>query len=254
VGLLLFYTYGTMVIPISGGMGPPLLGPPPLELERHFKIMKYCVWTMILSLMMQLVSGAMIPDVGAWKVITNSLNLLFILIVGIFLLRDDPMLGRAYQFLARTCCSICDQQCGGGMNCLMSFTFVCGFTVLWDLIFNGIIQFIVASLKMLFNPNEWPSSIYGFAATLFIFSKIATYVAEVIGAVYGFLAYRQARDFGVTAQQGGDSGGGGAGTAFRGGTAYPQAREDPSAPARESQPARNFQAFGGSGQRLGGQG
>lgn len=234
--------------------GPPLMGPPPAELERHFKIMKFCVWTMIISLATQLVTGSMLPGIGPGSVILNSLNLIFILVVGIFLLRDDPLLGQAYNFLARTCCQICDQQCGGGMNCLMNFTFICGFTVLWDVIFNGVIQFFVKSLGTLFNPEDWPTSIFGFAITLFVLAKLATYVAQVVGAVYGFLAYRQARDVGVTSQPGswGDSGGGGAGTAFRGGTAYPQAREDPSAPARDSQPARNFQAFGGSGQRLGG--
>lgn len=238
-----------MVIPM-GSMGPPLMGPPPAELARHFKVMKYCVLTMIASMCTKFMVWCLVPEIGAMKVVVNSFNLILNTIVGIFLLRDDPLIGRVHQFLARTCCQTCDQSCGGGMNCLMTFALCNAITALMDLLLNNMIGFTIEGVRTILNPSEWPAGIYGFELSIFILATIAGYAAQTVAAVYGFLAYRRAQALGTTATPGSGSWGGGG---YGGGAQYPPAREDPgAAPQREARPGPNFQPFGGSGQRLGG--
>lgn len=241
-----------MVIPM-GSMGPPLMGPPPPELEGRFKILKYCVLGMMYATLTRIVTSFFLPlEVG--QVILASLNVVLNMIIGIFLLKHDPYMGRMHNFLVTTCCRQCEDSCGGGMSCLMTFVLCNTITVVFDLLLNGIIGWIISAIGAVFDPSQWTSSIFGFVLALNVASVIVAYGAQTTGAVQGFLAYRQARDSGVTATPGEWGGGGGGGGApfMRGGgnSAYPAARED--APARESRPAQNFQPFSGGGQRLGG--
>jgi len=243
-----------MVIPLPA-MGPPLMGPPPAELWPRFRIMKYCVVGMIGSTFARILLAFML-SASVSQVLVASLNIILNAIVGIFLLKDDPLLGRTYEFLATTCCQMCAQQCGGGMNCLLTFVICNAITVLFDVLLNNVIGGLIHDIGVIFDPNQWTSGIYGFLLGVNVLAIIVAFMAQTVGAVQGFLAYRQARDFGTTATPGEWSGGGGGGGGpyFAGGrgsrAGYPAARED--APARESQPSANFQPFSGGGNRLGG--
>lgn len=170
----------------------------------------------------------------------DSLNLILNTVMGIFLLRDDPSMARIYQFLITTCCSMCAEQCGGGLSCLLPFVICNVITVVLQILLNGVIQFLIKGFQDLANPSQWPNSIFGFAFGLYFISVLAALVAQIAGSYIGWQAYKVVRDSGVT-QSGGDWGGG---QASGGGGAV-------QAPARESRPASNFQPFTGGGQRLG---
>lgn len=218
----------------------PLAGPPPAQLEQKFKRIKLCVLAMIASTFAKLFVGLL---VGAeLQILLNSLNMILSTVSGIFLLRDDPLIGRIYAFLARTCCQMCTQQCAGGMSCLMNFVMVTAICILMDLI-AGNFGVIWTGFTILFDPSSWPT---GFGAFVFLISFPSMVVAEAsqfLGCYFGYQAYKQAVTLGL-GQSGGDWGGGAAsaGTSFRSGDA-----NQPSAPPAPSQ----FQAFAGGGQRLG---
>mmetsp|Transcript_95176 Transcript_95176/g.296291 ORF Transcript_95176/g.296291 Transcript_95176/m.296291 type:complete len:249 (+) Transcript_95176:70-816(+) len=245
-----------MVIPM-GSMGPPMFGPPPPEVQGRFKIMKYCVLGMLIAMATRIVTAFFLP-MRVGQVILASVSMFLNVVIGIFLLKDDPLMGRMHRFLITTCCQSCEDSCGGGMSCLMSFIICNTITVVFDLLLNGIIQWVINAIGAVFDPSQWTSSLMGFILGVNVLSVIGSYACQIVGAVQGWYAYRQARDIGVTATPGEWSGGGGGGGPYvgggfgggGGGRAYPAARED-NAPAQGSQPARNFQPFGGSGQRLG---
>mmetsp|Transcript_66296 Transcript_66296/g.153971 ORF Transcript_66296/g.153971 Transcript_66296/m.153971 type:complete len:248 (-) Transcript_66296:254-997(-) len=245
-----------MVIPM-GSMGPPMMGPPPAELWPRFKIIKYCILTLLICTLLRIMSGSFVPDVKIGGVIWNSVSIVLVAIFGIFLMKDDALLGQAHRFLATTCCQWCDQNCGGGMNCLLPFVIYSALNVILDLLF-GVIGDVVKMVELFFNPSDWTTGLEGFWVGLNVISIISIYAAQITGAVQGWLAYRQAQDFGVTATPGDWSTGGG-GSSGGGGQYYPggpsqqaAARADRSdAPARESRPSQNFMPFSGGGQRLG---
>jgi len=234
-----------------GGMGAPMMGPPPAELEGRFKILKLCVLGMLGGTAVRILTSFFLP-LSPGQVILASLNIILNTIIGIFMLKYDPLIGRMHNFLVTTCCRSCDESCGGGMSCLMTFVLCNAMTIFFDVLLNGIIGWIIHMIGAVFDPSQWTSSIFGFMLGLNVLAVIVAYVAQIVGAVQGFMAWRQAQAFGVTAQQGEwGSGGQGGGGPFMGGggRGYPAARED--APAREARPAQNFQPFGGSGNRLG---
>mmetsp|Transcript_52273 Transcript_52273/g.118029 ORF Transcript_52273/g.118029 Transcript_52273/m.118029 type:complete len:243 (-) Transcript_52273:89-817(-) len=241
-----------MVIPM-GGMGPPLMGPPPPELEGRFRVLKYCVLGMMVATAIRIVTACLIPKLVG-QVILASVNIVLNAIIGIFLLKHDPLMGRMHNFLVTTCCSSCEDTCGGGMSCLITFALCNTITVVFDLLLNGVIGWIISAIGAVFDPAQWTSPIFGFVLAVNVISVILCYVTQTTGAVQGFLAYRQARDSGVTATPG-DWGGGGGGPYMGGG--FPQQGRAPmnagrdDAPARESRPNQNFQPFSGGGQRLG---
>ncbi|CAJ1367120.1 unnamed protein product [Effrenium voratum] len=154
---------------------------------------------------------------------------------GIWLLKDDALIGRTYNFLGRTCCGPCTEQCQGGLTCLMPFILCNLLTVTLSLILNNDIGMMIALFKNMQNAVTFYDA---FVYLLWLVSALGAILAQVLGSIYGYLAYREIRDSGVTSS-GGDWGGG-----------YPQAREE-AREARPAAPASNFQAFAGSGQRLG---
>mmetsp|Transcript_26993 Transcript_26993/g.48799 ORF Transcript_26993/g.48799 Transcript_26993/m.48799 type:complete len:225 (+) Transcript_26993:48-722(+) len=223
-----------MVIPI-GGMGVPLMGPPPASVAPKFKIIKYCVLGMFGCTCGELLVGAMIGKL--FSMLASSLNLILNTIIGIFLLRDDPLIGRMYAFLARTCCGPCSEQCQGGIGCLMSFIICNAITVFIDILLGGEISLIIQNFKVMLNAVDFYEAFIYWANLV---CTVGALVAQIVGSVYAWLAYKEIRDSGVTSSGGDWSSGG-----------YPQAsapRDDP-----PSQPPRqaNFTAFAGSGNRLG---
>jgi hypothetical protein len=242
-----------MVIPM-GSMGPQLLGPPPSELAPRIAVIKYCVLGMIFASFGRIVGGAML-GLKILDLLLNCFNLIINTVIGIFLLRDDPLLARIYQFLSTTCCQMCAEQCGGGMSCLMPFILCNLITVVCDLFFTDL-----SALKMKYDtfaggPTNWPDSVFGFSFLLYAVAMVASFVSQTVGAIYGYLAYRQARDMGTSATPGswgGGATGGGGGSVYQSGPrGYPQARDVESEPARPSRPSNAFQPFEGSGNRLG---
>jgi len=225
----------------------PLMGPPPPELESRFKRIKVCLYGMMGSILGQLVAGMLL---GSFlRVLVNLSNMLINAIFGIWLLKDDPGIGRVYESLATTCCSMCAEQCPGGMGCLVPFGLTCLVSVVFDTLLNNAIGMIIASVRLIFDPETWDNTLLGTLTSLYLISTIAAYVSQLGAVIFTWLAYRAARDMAPNGMTGGDwqdSGGMGGGQVYRQGTQ--DAREvRPSAPPA---PAA-FQAFSGSGRTLG---
>ncbi|CAE7367385.1 Cdc40, partial [Symbiodinium necroappetens] len=225
-----------MVIPIPGGIGTPLMGPPPAIVAQKFKIIKACIVIMIVCTCGQLLAGALLGQLG--DALLSSLNLILNTFIGIWMLKDDPLIGKIFDFLARSCCGTCAEQCQGGMTCLMPFIICNIITVLLQIILSSEIQLIIRDFKVMLNAVSFYDA---FRVWLLLVSTVGALLAQIIGSIYGYLAYREVRDSGVT-MSGGDW--------SSGGTAYPQARESHDEMPRDSRPAANFQAFQGSGQPL----
>eukprot|EP00928_Gymnodinium_smaydae_P073256 TRINITY_DN56495_c0_g1_i2.p1 TRINITY_DN56495_c0_g1~~TRINITY_DN56495_c0_g1_i2.p1 ORF type:complete len:263 (-),score=46.28 TRINITY_DN56495_c0_g1_i2:31-720(-) len=227
-----------MVIPLpAGSMGTPMMGPPPAEVAGRFQVIKYCVMGMIAGLLGQLVWGALVGKLS--NAIWSSLNLLLNTVIGIFLLRDDPQIGRIYKFLVTTICQACGDQCGGGMSCLMTFVLCNAITVVMNLLLDNVLGALIAASQTLFTVGLGP---YDATVVMLLFvSLLVSLVSQILGAWNGWKAYTTVRDSGVTASGGGEWGGSGG---------YPTAAER--GQAREARPAPGFQPFSGGGNRLGG--
>eukprot|EP00434_Breviolum_minutum_P026107 symbB.v1.2.023083.t1/scaffold2080.1/size104589/5 len=216
-------------------MGVPLMGPPPPEVAHRFRVMKYSILILILCTIGELVAGILDGQFAAMLV--SSLNLILNALIGVWMLKDDVTIGRIYQCLATSCCQPCTEQCQGGLTCLMPFIICNLITVVLGLILppSGITISINAFKSML----NAVTFLEAFVMMLLFVSTLGSFIAQVVGCIYGYLAYREIRDGGITSS-GGDWG-----------NSYPEAQEAPShevrAPAQQ-----NFQAFQGSGQRLGG--
>lgn len=234
-----------MVIPIGGGGGDdggmgammaPMAGPPPTFLLARFKKIKVCLIAMILSIVLQL--GAGIPLFGVsdtFNLILNILNAVLIVIVGIFLLKDDPMFAGTYECLVSTFCNGCRDQCQGGLPCLCSWFFVCLIAAVLALIpiQGSQIFIIIDGFQLIANPSyssgmQWSYAVGSTAwyvlFCIFIGSELLLLLAQLAGAYHGFKGFRDMQ----SVMSEGDVSGGGYG--------------DPYA-----------QQGGGGGQRLGGQ-
>lgn len=246
-------------------MGAPMImGPPPDALLPRLKMMKLCVLTMMIAMLLKLIAGALLG--ATFNILYNSLNLILTLVVGVFLFKDDPQIGRVYQCFVTTCCQMCHDQCAGGLACLTSFAISCVFCVILDCLPGGSIETIVGVFQTLLQPGAvTQNNVYqAILLSLFCAGCAAALIAELVGAFQSCKAYSELQDMLVGAApysggswSGAGGGGGGGGTNWGGGYArnpggaanYPTA---PEAPARESRPAPGFQAFAGQGQRLGG--
>ncbi|CAL1156024.1 unnamed protein product [Cladocopium goreaui] len=123
-----------MVIPI-GGMGVPLMGPPPPEVAHRFRVIKYSILILILCTIGELIAGILGGAFG--QMLVSSLNLILNALIGVWMLKDDSTIGRIYAFLGRSCCKPCTEQCQGGLTCLMPFIICNLITVLLGLILNN---------------------------------------------------------------------------------------------------------------------
>eukprot|EP00933_Yihiella_yeosuensis_P064314 TRINITY_DN67662_c0_g1_i1.p1 TRINITY_DN67662_c0_g1~~TRINITY_DN67662_c0_g1_i1.p1 ORF type:complete len:209 (-),score=22.76 TRINITY_DN67662_c0_g1_i1:40-576(-) len=174
--------------------------------------------------------------------ISQSFNILLNTVIGIFLLKDDPQIGRIYRFLVTTCCQMCGDACPGGMPCLMSFMICNLITVVFALL-GGNVQACVAAYKQMANSVVFFDA---FVFFLYLVSLAGSLISQTVGCIYACKAYNEMQAMSDLSQ--GFSGGGGFGG---GGMVNPAARDRDDAPARESQPARGFVPFQGGGQTLG---
>mmetsp|Transcript_8265 Transcript_8265/g.24374 ORF Transcript_8265/g.24374 Transcript_8265/m.24374 type:complete len:250 (-) Transcript_8265:41-790(-) len=249
------------MIPIMGT--EQLSGPPPPELHPRFRVIKMCVLGMLASFAGKLFCGLLTGHIMG--MVSSSLNLILLCVVGIFLLNEDEHLKVLYNFMQTTCCHFfadhppCQDQCRGGMSCLLSFVICCAMTVFLDIVLGGVIQVIYSGFEMFLQGR------HRIIAMVYVLSTASALVSQIVGAWYGWKAYKEARDIGTSvvpgswadeqAQAGGGggnaapasssmwgggwAGGGGAGAAASGGGSQP--------------PPGGFQAFSGSGNRLGGE-
>lgn len=229
-----------MVIPM-GGMGPQIRGPVPDECQQAVRPLKYTVILMLACVVGRIITASYMGILG--KDLLNLLNLVLVIVMGTFVLKDDEHFKKIYDSLATSLCSTCHEQGMGGLGCLMPFAVCCGLNFVLDLLFK---------LSMALDPRAMP---YG----IFLGGSI---VAEGAGAWFGYRMFKVVRDNGLGlsadmemnsgglgAMQGGFLGGAGGGARQPG---YQPAGQDQSAPAAPQAPAATgFQPFAGSGQRLG---
>lgn len=151
---------------------------------------------MMFSIFCQVISGILLNRL--WSALLGSLNLILISIIGSFLMNDDPTLGKVYQFVMKTCLQSCQDQCQGGMNCLLPFILCNVITAVMDIILNGVIGNIISLFSQL--TTLPPDTAVG--AVIFLVASVCALTAQIVGAVYGYLAYRAAKDLGVTVTRG----------------------------------------------------
>lgn len=252
-----------MVIPLGSGGGTgmvPLMGPPPPELMPRFRKIKICLVVLIGSLLVKFVAGMFINWKSMVWIVYSCLNPILNAVIGIFLLKDDPLFAGVHQCLVRVFCSSCADQCQGGMNCLCTWFFCNMITCIFALLplpdSDSDIMIITDGFNKLSKPSLWPSQVWAVEFSFFLVATILALLVQIIGAYEGWQAYRQA-----TAMAAGSDNftGGGYGDPYGG---YPEARQqrmtDPEAGTSGGRPtggggqsAANFQPFQGSGQRLG---
>mmetsp|Transcript_14592 Transcript_14592/g.28735 ORF Transcript_14592/g.28735 Transcript_14592/m.28735 type:complete len:228 (+) Transcript_14592:53-736(+) len=227
-----------MVIPLPAGLNQ-LNGPPPPELNHRFYILKHVVLALLLSLVLNLVVGVMTDFLSALR---GSLNLIFLCLTGIFLMNEDEHLKPAYNFMMTTCCHGCQEQCQGGMSCLMWFGVMCFFTLVMEVLAGEFTSIYRQSTAILTGKTNNPLLV------IHVLSVVISVIARGVGSWCCWKAYGEARQIQVGMEGGGWAEDGrqqpysGAGSAWGGG-----------APPEEGQQLQGFNAFQGSGNRLGGE-
>lgn len=223
-------------------MGPQLRGPVPDECQRPVQRVKLSVVAMIACLIGRILTAGFQKRLS--HELMQSLNPVLVIIMAIFILKDDAHFQAAYNFLATSICTQCHEQGMGGLACLMPFAVCCALNFFLDVIFQ---------LYIALDPAMMP---YG----LFVGGSI---ISEGCGAYFGYNMYKMVRDAGLGMNPDVEMGNGGLGAmagGFLGGGArqpagYAQAPDqggDTSASAPQQAPAPGFQPFAGAGQRLGG--
>lgn len=230
---------------------PQLAGPPPPELAGRFQVLKTCVLAFIAALVLNIFTGIF---TGILNAIGSSLTLIFLCITGIFLMNDDDQLRPAYNFMMRTCFQPCQDQCPGGMSCLVSFGIVCFVSVVLDLIM-GQGKEIYVMTSAIFSGNTGGKPLIFVVALARLLSRVIAVVFRIVGSFYCWKAYQDYRDM-ATLGGGGGGGGGDWGNEQRppsGGQMWGGGTVGGGGGGGGQPTSQEFQAFQGSGQRLGGE-
>merc|ERR1719329_410719 len=136
----------------------------------------------------QIIAGIML-GIG-FKMIGSCISVIINSLFGIWLLRYDEHFGRIHNFFVTTCCQDCEQQCGGGMSCLMPFVFTNVITLVIR-IFGGELQGYYVGLTLL---ESW--------SWFAVLCAFVSFVGMIVGSVVGFLAFREHRDTGLSSVAG----------------------------------------------------
>jgi hypothetical protein len=257
-----------MVIPIGPTAFSTLSGPPPPQLSYKFFQIKVCVLAMVVFLLGKVLAAGMLGASQALHVLVNSLYVVWELLFGVWLLKDDPTLGQVYLFLTTTCCQMCADWCPGGMSCLMLFTIGNIINVAFAILIDAVLRQIQLKCKEV---SEESPVFANTVLTVFIVCLVGSCIAQVFGAVFGWQAYKQAlhlmatgewqpEDAGEWEDVGRNTGSmfdprgrRSSGSLFRAGgrpsAAGPSQIEMRENPSRQA--TSGFVAFSGSGQRLG---
>lgn len=276
-----------MVIPL-GGMGGGADDPMnrvfamrtvPPELHSRFRKIKAILYVLIFSLLVKIVFGALVTTGTVYFWIYSSLNPILNILVGIFLLKDDRIFGSVYRCCITTICSPCQEQCPGGMSCLCSWFVLNLISVIFGLLpFDGSdLEILIANFKILDDRSQWAGDTTWLAEfCLFLAGVLFALLAQLAGAIQGWKAFREAQSLaesgGFTGggygdpYAGGDGGygdsyGGGGGGAYYGGggggggappSRYISGGQVQTSNASGGAPRQQgFQAFQGTGNRLG---
>merc|ERR1712023_524153 len=100
-----------------------------------------------------LIAGIMLGQ--TFQILSSSLNVIIDTLVGIWLMKYDPLIGRIQAWLLNTCCQSCAEnpqcvgQCGGGMSCLMPFVYSCIMTLLLSVLLGGTIQQLSVEFRII---------------------------------------------------------------------------------------------------------
>jgi len=266
-----------MVIPLGGGggggaggmMGEPMIGPPPRELEPRFRIIKVCLILQIIGLIVQLGSGIPLQPSNTYNIVFNSLDVVLIIVVGIFLLKDDPTFGGAHACLVRTCCSSCQDQCQGGVSCLCSWFIICILTAVMALLpvdGSQMLSFI-AGFKVLLNNGSADGTKWGYDTDSIVWeilflvyftSEVVVILSQLIGGWQGFKGFQEMTALqgaggsgGAMPQDGGYGGDSGGVNGARGAAPSSGGNGGGGDPSSGQARQPTFQPFAGNGNRLG---
>jgi len=234
------------MIPL-GGMGPAMMGPFPPEVGSKVRQLKMSLYGMGFGCLGVIIFGSLYT--GRFDV-ANIVQILLNVIIGIFMLKSEPDVAKAYDCLVATICSPCKDQCGGDMQCLMPWMMCNAITFVFALLFGELFQ-PLSALPTAFQPEKWRTGMDGFLIICFVLATLVMYLSHLAGALIGWKTYKEVRDSGVS-MTGGQWASGGGGGASGGGPMQRMERGEaqPTARPGECSDAR-FHAFQGSGNRLG---
>lgn len=195
-----------MVIPIQGGV--QLRGPVPEELSSQFVKLKWCTLVMMGSYVIRIIYNilCLLKVIQAAGDIWIDMNLLLNIMIAIWLMKDDPTIKKAYDFLTTHCCQACGQQCPGSMSCLMLFGIINFITVvmavirnlepqsevgLWWITLQGIGSYLDTS------KFKFDQQLTVLLFLIYTTAYITLHVAMAIGTVYSYQAYKIALELGL---------------------------------------------------------
>lgn len=263
-----------MVLPLGDGgpgqmMQQPMVGPPPEYLAARYRKIKVCLLVQIVGFIMQLGSGIPLQPSNSQNLIINSLNLVIIIITGIFLLKDDEQISHWHKCLVRTFCAGCEEQCQGGLTCLCSWYFICFLNVILALIpsSGSQISIIIDGMHQVLNDSTPDKMSWGFPVRsmpwyilffTFFASEVILLLAQLIGGWHGYKAFQEFMRRLHELAEGSEGTGGapGVGGGFQG---APMSGQEGAAPQSERPPMQqqqpppqpSWQLYQGTGNTLG---
>eukprot|EP00450_Noctiluca_scintillans_P017471 CAMPEP_0194509764 /NCGR_PEP_ID=MMETSP0253-20130528/40817_1 /TAXON_ID=2966 /ORGANISM="Noctiluca scintillans" /LENGTH=186 /DNA_ID=CAMNT_0039352951 /DNA_START=105 /DNA_END=662 /DNA_ORIENTATION=- len=161
-----------------------MIGPPPPQLEHRFRQLRLCVWGMVWSVVFKIIAGVLLNRLGS--MIYSVANLVNV-VIGTFLMRDDPTFKNWHRCLTTTCFSSCQDQLQGGKACLVPWIVVNALFAVIQVIWLAVLENFTSLVHIGdFHPNVAAGILFFFSADLIAL------VSEIVGAVVGYLAYRDA--------------------------------------------------------------
>lgn len=189
-----------MVVPLAGPLGPEeqfatmemLAGPPPAQLHGKCRVIKWSIVVMfVFTLSGQLAASLIGPEIAGREFVSAG-PIIYDIFMGIWLLRDDPMILEVYRFLSLTLCRCFGDHCPGGMSCLLQFTFFNLFYVIYRLVLEGnygIVYDIFVYVKVI---QEVHAPLMKFVLSTLLVCKIGVFLGQVVAAIFSFLTYKHA--------------------------------------------------------------
>ena len=205
------------MIPMGGPM--QVVGPPTPEMQEKLRKIRFCV------------IGTFLGAIGRFCTGDTPVNDLLCAIVGIFLLNDDPNVAPCYACLASSPLGQCSMG-GHGLSCAMTYAFLAGFNsifLLFKLFADGPFVFL-----------SFGSQVCGCFLGMKLNAMVSAMMPEMAMPLQGGLG---------PGGLGGPPGGMGPGW---GGPLDGPPGPGPGGPSSGPSETQAFQAFRGTGMRLGG--
>lgn len=177
-----------MVVPL--GLPSQITGSPPAELQGPFRHIKICVIFDTVLLLIKTIALIIVEGFVVWDIVLPSLNTFVVIVLGVFLLRDDPLIGRLYTCFLKTCCYACADHCNSGTVCLLPYAAFSTMATLWDLIVGKV---PVTAHKLLVQAESF-ANVDGVARIVFVFAMVSVLVVQAASSWFAWRAYRLLRD------------------------------------------------------------